>query len=137
VLGILASAPTRTGATLLRRITQAWFLAVILGSLQPRRPGSIAGLHREIHWVAFAGAAFFLLLSTRSRLQAIHRALGTLLLGLALEYVQHLIYHKAMEWLDVGDDALAILAALALYWWAVRRNPPAVVSQPDTAPVVD
>jgi hypothetical protein len=39
-----------------------------------------------------------------------------------LEYLQHLIYHKATEWFDVRDDALAILVALAVYWLAVRRT---------------
>jgi hypothetical protein len=39
-------------------------------------------------------------------------------MGLLLEWLQHLIYRKEMEWHDVRDDALAILMALLLYWLA-------------------
>jgi hypothetical protein len=100
---------------MVRRIAQAWILLVIAGSLQPSRPGVVLGLHREIHWAAFAGAAFLLLLVSRSRGQELCSAIGMCLLGLSLEFGQHLLYGKAMEWRDVADDAVAILAAVVLY----------------------
>lgn len=107
---------------IIRRIALAWILLVIVGSLQPNRPGRVQAIHRELHWAIFAVAASLLLLLARTRLQAIRRAVSALLLGVALEYLQHWIYHKATEWRDVGDDALAILAALAVYWLALKLN---------------
>jgi hypothetical protein len=115
-------------ARIIRRITQAWLLLLIVGSLQPARPGPVVGLHREIHWLAFAGATFLLLLLSRNRRQEIRSAIGAFLLGLSLECVQHLIYRHPMEWRDVRDDTLAILAAFALYqftrWRAGGSMPP-------------
>ena len=108
----------------LRWTTQAWLLVLILASLQPKRPPSLAALHREIHWLGFAGAAFLLLLAARNLSQAIQRAGAAFLLGLSLEWFQHLAYHRAFEWLDVSDDACAILAAFAVYWIAIRPSAP-------------
>ena len=72
------------------------------------------GLHREIHWLAFAVATFLLLLLCRNRRQEIESAIGVFVLGLSLEYLQHLIYRNPMEWWDVRDDSFAIFAAFAL-----------------------
>ena len=75
------------------------------------------GLHREIHWLAFAGAAFLLLLLSRNRREEILGVLGTCFLAISLEYLQHRIFvpHDPMEWHDVRDDALGVMLALALY----------------------
>jgi len=99
------------------RVAQAWLLLLVVGSLGPARPGPVVGLglHREIHWLAFGGAAYLLLLLSRTRRQEMRAIFCTCLLGLSLEYLQHLIYRNVMEWWDVRDDALAILAAYALY----------------------
>ncbi|MBZ5723983.1 MAG: hypothetical protein LAP87_03215 [Acidobacteriia bacterium] len=102
-------------ARIVRPIAQAWLLLVIAGSLQPVRPRPVAGLHHEIHWLAFAGAALLLLLLSRNRRQEIRSVIALCLLALSLEYLQHLVYRTAMEWRDVRADSLAILAALALY----------------------
>ncbi len=109
--------------TLIRRLAQVWFLLLVVGSLQPVRPVMVVGLHaselhRHIHWLAFAGAAFLLLLLARSRRQKIQALVVTCLLGLSLEYLQHFTYRSPMEWLDVRDDTVAILAAVAVYWLA-------------------
>jgi len=95
----------------LLRVTQVWLLVLIVGSLQPARPGVVVGLHREIHWLAFAGAAFLLFSLSLNRRQQIHCATALFLLGLSLEFLQHQIYRNPMEWRDVRDDALAILIA--------------------------
>jgi|HubBroStandDraft_6_1064221.scaffolds.fasta_scaffold287357_1 hypothetical protein len=97
------------------RITTAWLLLLIAGFLQPARPGPVLGLHREIHWLAFGGATFLLLLLSQNRRQEIRSAIGAFLLGLSLEFMQHFIYRNPMEWRDVRDDAVAILVAFALY----------------------
>jgi hypothetical protein len=90
-------------------------LLVAVGPLHPVEPGPVVDLHRGIHWLAFGGAAFLLLLLSRNRRQEILSVIATCLLGLSLEYLQHLIYHIEIEWFDVRDDALAALVALALY----------------------
>ena len=105
------------------RIAQAWILLLIVASLQPARPGPVVGLHREVHWLAFAGAAFLLFHVSRNRIQEVCSALGLFALGLSLEFLQHVIYRGHMEWWDVRDDSLAILAALALYWLTRSRKP--------------
>jgi hypothetical protein len=105
------------------RIAQAWILLLIAGSLQPARPGPVVGLHREAHWLAFAGAAFLLLALSRNRLQQICSAIALFLLGFSLEYLQHLIYRGPMEWWDVRDDTLAIFFALAVYRFTLDRKP--------------
>lgn len=97
------------------RLAQIWLLFLIGGSLQPARPGLILGLHREIHWLAFSGASFLLILLSRTRRQEVRSVIAVFLLGLSIEYLQHLIYRNAMEWRDVRDDALAIFAGLVLY----------------------
>ena len=111
----MAIACTMKPAQIIRRITLAWLLFIIVGSLQPARPGHNVALHRGIHWLAFACTAFLLLLLSRNRRQEIRGVVAACLLGLSLEYVQHVVYRNAMEWRDVRDDTLAILAALALY----------------------
>jgi hypothetical protein len=100
---------------LIRRIAQAWLLLLVIGSLQPARPGPVHAMHREIHFLAFGGAAFLLLLVTRNRREEIGVVAGACLLGLSLEYLQHLFYGNVMEWWDVRDDTIAVLAALVLY----------------------
>jgi hypothetical protein len=102
-------------AQIILRLAQVWILVLIVGSLQPARPTPVLGLHREIHWLAFAGASFLLLLLSRNRRWEVRNVIATFLLGLSLEYLQHLIYRNAMEWRDVRDDALAIVVAFALY----------------------
>jgi hypothetical protein len=96
--------PKRVPSTvLIRRIAQAWLLLLVIGSLQPARPGPVHAMHREIHFLAFGGTAFLLLLVTRSRREEMGVVLGGCLLGLSLEYLQHLFYHNVMEWWDVRD----------------------------------
>lgn len=103
-------------------IAQAWFLLLIVGSLQPARPGPVHGLHRELHWLAFAVAAWLLFALSRSRRQAIGSALAVFGLGLGLEFLQHLIYRNPLEWWDVRDDTLAVLVAFAVYQFTLAQK---------------
>lgn len=100
---------------LILRLALVWIFVLVVGSLQPARPASVVGLHREIHWLAFAGLVILLLLLSHTRHQEIRGVFATCLLGLSLEYLQHLIYQNAIEWRDVRDDTLATLGAFALY----------------------
>ena len=121
------SAPVETSRTalpppVLRIVTWLWIALLIVGSLQPARPGVVTGHHHVIHWLAFAGGALLLFLLSRTRGQEILRALGIFFLGVSLEVLQHLIYRNPLEWRDVADDALAILLAFALYRLAGARK---------------
>jgi hypothetical protein len=110
---------TQKHPQIIRRIAQAWLVLVIVGSLQPARPATVVGLHREIHWLAFAGLASLLLFLCGKVGQEISAATAICFLGLSLEYVQHLVYRKSMEWRDVRDDIMAALVAFALYRLAI------------------
>lgn len=95
-----------------------WIVLVaflIVGSLQPARPAFVHLAHREIHWLGFGGSALLLFCLSRTPRREILGASATVLLGLSLEFLQHLIGRNPIEWRDVSDDALAILAFLALY----------------------
>jgi hypothetical protein len=104
-----------------------WIALLVAGSLQPARPGAVKGFHRGIHWVAFAGAALLVFALSRTRRREILGAYAVLLLGVSIEVAQHLIYRNRLEWRDIADDALAILAAFALYRltgaWKPRPGP--------------
>lgn len=101
----------------IRRLIATWIFLVVLGSLQPHRPRFLASstLHREIHWLAFAGTGFGLLLLVPNRGQELRRVLAAGLLGLSLEYLQHILYASPLEWGDVRDDCVATLAGFVLY----------------------
>src|SRR5450759_5002533 len=75
----------------LRIVTRLWIALLIIGSLQPARPGLVTGVHREIHWLAFAGGALLLFLLSTTRRQEILRAFAIFFLGLSLEVLQRLI----------------------------------------------
>jgi hypothetical protein len=98
-----------------RAAAWVWIALLVAGSLQPGRPGAIKGLHREIHWVAFTGAGLLVFALSKTRRREIMGAWTILLLGVSLEVAQHLIYRNHLEWRDIADDAVAILAAFVLY----------------------
>jgi hypothetical protein len=100
---------------IVRAAAWAWIALLVAGSLQPARPGVVKALHREVHWVAFAGAALLLFALSKTWLREILGACTIFLLGVSLEVVQHLIYRNHLEWRDIADDGIAILAAFALY----------------------
>jgi hypothetical protein len=113
---------------ILRTVAWAWIAILIAGSLQPARPSLVRDLHREIHWVAFLGAALLLFALAKTRLKEMLWAGTVFLLGGSLEVMQHLIYGNHLEWRDIADDGLAVLAAFALYRltgaWKPRRTVP-------------
>lgn len=79
--------------------------------------------HREIHWVGFAGAALLLFCLSWTRTEEIAGASATLILGVSLEFLQHVIYRNPMEWRDILDDGLAVLAIFALHRLAGAWKP--------------
>lgn len=108
----------------IHRIAWAWLLLLIIGSLQPKHPPSWAALHRQMHWLVFAGLTMLLIFIARSLLDAIWRSMGSVLLGVTLECLQHLIYHTEFEWRDAGDDTLATVVAFTVYWFFLRQHLP-------------
>jgi hypothetical protein len=108
------------------RLAQGWILFLVAASLQPARPGPLVthvSIHRGVHGLAFAGAAFLLLLLSRNLRQQVRNSIVVVLLGLSLEYLQHLMYRSVMEWWDVRDDLLAVLAVFGLYQLIGARKP--------------
>lgn len=119
----VATSRAAVSPLVLRIVTRLWIALLIVGSLQPARPGLVTGIHREIHWLAFAGGALLLFLLSSTRRQEILRAFAIFFLGLSLEVLQHLIYRNPLEWRDIADDGVAILVAFALYRLARSRKP--------------
>jgi hypothetical protein len=99
----------------LRTVTSLWLVLLIVGSLQPARPRIVTGVHRQLHWVAFAGAVLLLLSLSRARSQDVLRAFAVFSLGVSLELLQHLIYRNPIEWHDIKDNGVAVFVAFALY----------------------
>ena len=136
---ILLQAVRRTALSpvmLIRIATVAWLAFLIAGSLQPARPSLVKGVHREIHWLGFAVPAILQFIVARTRRQEILGGFAIFSLGLSVEVLQHLMYGIRMEWLDVRDNGLAILAAYALYHLAGARKPAPAQSSPATNPLV-
>jgi hypothetical protein len=100
---------------MLIRIT-AWLLVigVTIGSLQPARPRLVRTYHDPIHVLAFGAIAFLFFRVSPNRRRRLLRALAIFLLGLSLEFFQHIFYRGPMEWLDVCADGASILISLAL-----------------------
>lgn len=99
---------------------------LIVGSLLPEEAklalGTQGVFHRPLHIFLFAMAAILSRIALPSRFA---RVLPALLLGfgMALELVEHLMFRNAFEWRDVRDDAIGIVAGLALTWILKRWKP--------------
>ena len=115
--------PPIVSRAVLRIVAGIWIGLLIIGSLQPVRPGIVTGHHRQVHWAAFAGAALMLLSLARTRRQEALAALAMVMLGISIEVLQHLIYRHPMEWRDIADDSIAVAAGLALYYLTGSRKP--------------
>ncbi len=107
-----------------RTATFCWGAALLIGSLQPGRPGNIhfGVRHHVAHLLSFGllGLLAILGFASYSRTSLTPPAFG-FLFGFAIEFFQH--WHNAMpiEWLDVADDGIAILASLVLFHWLFLR----------------
>ena len=136
---ILLQAVRRTALSpvmLIRIVTLAWVALLVIGSLQPARPSLVKAAHREIHWLGFAVPAILQFIVARTRRQEILGGFAIFSLGLSIEVLQHLMYGIRLEWLDVRDNGLAILAAYALYHLAGARKLAPAQSSPATNPLV-
>jgi hypothetical protein len=100
----------------------AWFVLLIVGSLQPVRPKIIVAFHREVHWIVFGVAALILFALSETRREEIRGAFMLSFLCLSLELGQHLANRQPLEWSDIRDDSLAIAVTLVLYRLAGARK---------------
>jgi hypothetical protein len=110
----------------LESLAAIWIVALIVGSLQPRRPSReiLSLVHRPFHFVAFALTALLLwssfTVANRAFLAAMFRPakvwidafLATIALGGAIEVLQYLINRDRIEWWDIRDDALGAATAI-------------------------
>jgi len=121
--------PRRTGY---RAVAIAWGIALLIGSLQPIRPLGIhfGFVHHTAHLLCFGALAFFAAagFGNPGRI-SLWPATGSFTLCFAIEFLQHLENHMPIEWHDLGDDAIGILA-FSLLFWAVDRRTAAFTESP-------
>jgi hypothetical protein len=127
--------------THLIRIAPLWILCLIAGSLLPSAVKEALGTsanvriveghleiatiplrHRVFHFLSFGSTALMLLLIGRTPTQRLYGSLGTIALGLVIEYAQHWIAPAPVEWWDVRDDAYAALTAWLFGRWPALRH---------------
>jgi len=76
--------------------------------------------HSWGHLLAFSVVSFVVARTTHSRSARILLFAGSLVLGLAIEYGEHAVYHNSLEWKDVLVDGLGVICGTLM----------AVVTQP-------
>jgi hypothetical protein len=110
--------------TTYRIATFIWAAILLIVSLQPRRPANFHSsiAHHVAHLLAFGALAFLATVGFGdARRIALWPATAAFLFGFAIEFVQHVHNRKSIEWHDVRDNAIGILAFTALchmiYWW--------------------
>ena len=95
-------------------------LALIVGSLQPLRPGGLhdSGLHPLLHVASFGLLVLLARTAFPGRGSLVWIVPACILLGATLEFAQHLEYREATEWGDIGEDAIgaAVAGLLSLLW---------------------
>jgi hypothetical protein len=106
-----------------RKVTLLWAATLLIVSLQPMRPANFhfSRAHHVAHFLAFGALAFLATVGfSDARRIALWPATASFLFGFAIEFLQHLHNRKPVEWYDVRDNAIGILALTALchmiYW---------------------
>ena len=90
--------------------------AVVAGSLAPSQPSVAHGSDKLIHAGTYLILAiWFCGIYRPSRYAAVAAAL--LALGAGLEFAQHLLAHRVMEFADMLANAFGVGAGVALSWW--------------------
>jgi hypothetical protein len=115
-MGLLLKKPTRA---ILRRVAIVWIVCLIVLSLQPLRVPDTRVRnykHQIEHVLAFGSTAMLLLVLARNRREVVSAVGGVVLLGIAIEISQYLIYSLPMlEWWDIREDTIGAALALAAY----------------------
>jgi hypothetical protein len=112
-----------------RKVTLLWAAALLIASLQPMRPAHFhfSAAHHVAHFLAFGALALLATVGfSDARRIALWPATASFLFGFAIEFLQHLQNRNPVEWHDVRDDAIGILAFAALchmiYWCSANAN---------------
>jgi len=93
----------------------------------PTGPANLT--HRMYHLSVFAIAALLRLLLAPSGNQEIRESLGLIALGTIIELTQHFVMgNPILEWWDIRDDAIGVLAALIIIQWKIIRD--LVIAEP-------
>jgi hypothetical protein len=112
-----------TRVALYRTAAIVWGMALLVGSLQPHRPGHMhAGVvHHIVHVSCFGALAVLVALGfSNPRRPARWPASVAFLFGFGIEFLQHWKNRMPIEWYDVRDDAAGILVFSALLYIACR-----------------
>lgn len=121
---------------LLEQIIPFWLFAVVVGSFLPYEAKRSIGTpdlvfthsltlaesleltpHRLYHLLVFGATALLLMAVARSRAGEVTGATATVLMGVGIEFAQAVVAHYQIEWWDIRDDTLAVLAAYLLIQW--------------------
>jgi VanZ family protein len=102
--------------TFLVRIAPFWVAGLVVASFQPWRPGGRHGasIHDVLHFLAYFSTALLLALIARSVRQRIYASSAIIVLGIAIECVQHSLNRGPFEWGDLASDACAAFLACLL-----------------------
>ncbi len=103
-----------------------WAIALLIGSLQPMRPAhfhfSIA--HHVAHFLGFGALAFLAIVGFDNHSRSSRwPAAASFLFGFAIEFLQHWQNRMPIEWYDVRDDAVGVLAFAVFCHMVYRRTP--------------
>jgi VanZ family protein len=106
-----------------------WAAALFIVSLQPKRPSNFhfSLTHHIAHLFGFGALAFLATVGfSRTGRMSVWPAAASFLLGLAIEFLQHLQNQKPVEWQDVRDDAIGVLVVAAIshlvYRWRTEQT---------------
>jgi hypothetical protein len=107
--------------------TIIWALALLAGSLQPRRPANFhyTPSHQAAHFLGFGLLALLAAGSfEKPGAIAVWPVMLPLFLGVAIEFLQHWKNRMPVEWDDVREDAMGILVFAALWHVYHRASKP-------------
>jgi hypothetical protein len=108
-----------------RIATLIWAAALLIASLQPRRPPhfhfSLA--HHIAHFLGFGALAFLATVGFGKPTRiSLWPAAAAFLFGFAIEFLQHLENRGPIEWHDVRDNAIGIVVLTLLSHMVYRRT---------------
>jgi hypothetical protein len=103
--------------------TIIWAVALVAGSLQPRRPANFhsSPAHQVAHFLGFGLLALLTAVSFgKPGAIGVWPVVWPLFLGIAIEFLEHWKNLMPVEWYDVREDGIGILAFAAL-WHLYQR----------------
>ena len=94
--------------------------ALTVGSLQPLRPSGLhdSGAHQPLHFVCFAVLVLLARKAFPGQRSLVWIVFAAICVGATLEFLEHWEFQEAIEWRDIGDDAVgaAVSGLLCRYW---------------------